>query len=226
MIKILKKLNYTLSLNLKLIIKNFSTSPVGNNHPGKPVIELDNSSTKDNVLKNEGIYRIYNNLYFNDNFIENLAQIMEDLHDESEFTVFRLFFFQSNKVLPCTHPLFRKGVNSLIKHLTSYPTETLVFNKCKVYKNIGLLFTIELLVFTSFCDFNNLKNISNNIKIGALNNIENINKTIHLDQGNTIPKFNDKVNPDEKLMLILHADFYRLKSLNTFKNKNLNEHKE
>ena len=101
MIKILKKSN----LSLKSTIRNFSSSPI-NNCLNKPTIDLDNSSTKDNVLINEGIYRIYNNLYFNDDFIENLATIMEDLHDDSEFTAFKLFFFPSERVLPPTHPLF------------------------------------------------------------------------------------------------------------------------
>ena len=60
-------------------------------------------------------------------------------------------------------------------------------------------------------DINNLTVISSNIKKYILNNIDIINNNVHKDFNNTIINYNNKVDINSEIMLIIHADFNKIK---------------
>jgi len=53
-------------------------------------IILNNSNSL--INRDNGIYKIYDNLFLNKNFIINLIDILKDLYDNNEFTIFNLHF--------------------------------------------------------------------------------------------------------------------------------------
>jgi len=55
-------------------------------------------------------------------------------------------------------------VQNLNKHLSKYPPDFLNENITRVYKNTGLLYSSNILVFLSLYDIKNLENIANSIK--------------------------------------------------------------
>ena len=97
--------------------------------------------------------------------------------------------------------------NKFINHLESFPASTLQNFKTKVYINTGLLIKIELLVFYSLYDIENLKKISRSIKENLIINILEINKTIDRDQGNTITNFTKPFNYKDEVKLIIVANY-------------------
>ena len=142
---------------------------------------------------------------------------MEDLYDNNEHTVFKLFFIRR---------FYKKRTYKLelvrfVDHLSSFHTEALRINNCKVYKNTGLLFSFELLVFMSFCDFNKLMQISKNIREDIIKNLEDINNSLDLDHFKSIINYRDKFNFNDEVTLIIYADFEKMnKALNNSKFNN------
>ena len=151
-----------------------------------------------------------------DNFIDNLTNVLEDLYDNNEFTVFHLYFL----IIP-SKDNYHIDYDKLIKHLSKYPIEFIidVKNITKFYKNIGLIFGIGILVFTSLYDIDNLTKISKNIKVDINNSIKVINENVYKDLNNTIINFDTKVDINSEIMLIINADFDKMASdFNQFNN--------
>ena len=113
-----------------------------------------------------------------DIFINNLINVLEDLYDNNEFTVFQLYFL----ILPKDRN-YHLNLEKLIKHLSKYPIEYIIDNEniTKFYKNIGLISAMYVLVFISIYDIDNLNKISREIKKGINNNIKLINENIYKD---------------------------------------------
>lgn len=182
-------------------IKNFSTSTVLKNSPIKPTLVIDNSLNKDNILKSEGLYQIYNNIYLNENFIENLSGILEYCYDNSEDTTFKFFFFG----FPSDEKMII-DLNRFIKHLASYPTITLRHNNCKVYKNTGLLFSFEFHVFMEFYNIEYLKRLSDSVLKNIIFSTIDINNHLNLDHKNTVHNLKKEFNFLDEIILFIHAD--------------------
>jgi len=195
-------------------IRLIHTTPQNN----KWNINLDNSNNKSIINRENGIYKIYDNLFLNegkvpnyqdinnkmiDKFILNLAEILEDLYDNNEWTVFNLYFL----VKPDFDRGIKLDIENLNKHFAKYPLEFLHQNIVKFYKNTGLLTATGVFVFSSLYDFNNLTVISSNFKNIIKNNIEIINKNVHKDLNNTIVNYTNKFDINSEIMLIIQADF-------------------
>jgi len=164
-------------------------------------IILNNSNSL--INRDNGIYKIYDNLFLNKNFIINLIDILKDLYDNNEFTIFNLHFL----IKPNFKTIIKFDVQNLNKHLSKYPPDFLNENITRVYKNTGLLYSSNILVFLSLYDIKNLENIANSIKKDIKNNIDIINNTVYLDVKNTIENYSKKVKINKEIMLIINADF-------------------
>ena len=181
------------------------TSPV-NFKNNKFNIFLDNSNFKTSfkvINRKNGIFKIYDNLFLNagnainhydinnnmiDKFILNLVEILEDLYDNNEATVFKLYFL----VKPDFGKVYKYDIEGINQHFDKYPIEFIDQNIIKFYKNTGLLTTAGVIVFTSIYDINNLTKISINLEKHILSNIEIINKNVHKDLNNTTLYLNIK----------------------------------
>ncbi|GAB3862686.1 hypothetical protein GCM10028822_43150 [Hymenobacter terrigena] len=102
-----------------------------------PNLIVDNS--KDN---NSCIYKIYDNFYpaLNDKFITNLASILEDLYDNNEFVVFKLYFVRIHEVYT------EIKMNNFINHLNQYPPKFVMENLVRFHKNTGIVGLCHILV--------------------------------------------------------------------------------
>jgi hypothetical protein len=138
-----------------------------------------------------------------DKFILNLAEILEDLYDNNEWTVFNLYFL----VKPDFDRGIKLDIENLNKHFAKYPLEFIHQNIVKFYKNTGLLTATGVFVFSSLYDFNNLTVISSNFKNIIKDNIKIINKNVHKDLNNTIVNYTNKFDINSEIMLIIQADF-------------------
>jgi hypothetical protein len=54
----------------------------------KAKIYLNNKNSNSIINRENGIYKIYDNIFLNDHFLQNLVDILEDLYDNNEFTIF------------------------------------------------------------------------------------------------------------------------------------------
>jgi hypothetical protein len=54
---------------------------------------IDNSKKESIKKRVNGIYKVYNNLFIDDCFIDHMTYILEDLYDNNEFVHFNLYFF-------------------------------------------------------------------------------------------------------------------------------------
>jgi len=70
--------------------RKFSTSVKVMKKDENVKIILNNSNSL--INRDNGIYKIYDNLFLNKNFIINLIDILKDLYDNNEFTIFNLHF--------------------------------------------------------------------------------------------------------------------------------------
>ena len=138
-----------------------------------------------------------------DQFIFNLVQVLEDLYENNETTLFKLYFL----VKPDFDKFIKFDIVKMNQHFDKYPLEFIDQNIVKFYKNTGLLTAIGVLVFSSFYDIKNLKEISLNNKRHILKNIKIINKNVDKDLNNTIINYTNKFDINSEIMLIIHADF-------------------
>jgi hypothetical protein len=179
---------------------------------------IDNCKSKSIINRKSDVYKVYRNLYLGenlfpykptDNFVNNISNVLEDLYDNNEFTVFHFYFFTISKDAN-TNIDFPK----LMLHLNKYSLEYIMNgeNITRFYKNIGLIIAINVLVFLSLYDIENLRNKSRNIKLGINKAIKVINKNVHTDLNNTIINFNTKVDLNSEMMLLIYADFDQLDS--------------
>jgi hypothetical protein len=181
-------------------------------------ILLDNSNINSIINRENGIYKVYDNLFLNegnvlnyndindsmiDKFTLNLAEILEDLYDNNEWTVFNLYFLVKQDF----YRVIKFDIENLNKHFAKYPLEFIHENIIKFYKNTGLLTATGVFVFLSLYDFNNLTVISSNFKNIIKDNIEIINKNVHKDLNNTIVNYTNKFDINSEIMLIIQADF-------------------
>ena len=195
-------------------IRLIHTTPLNNNWN----LILDYSNNKSIINRENGIYKIYENLFLNDGkvlnsqdinermidkFIFHLAETLEDLYDNNEWVVFNLYFL----VKPDLNRFIKFDIENLNKHFAKYPLEFIDENIVKFYKKTGLLTARGVLVFWSLYDFNNLIKISSEFKNGIINNIQIINKNVHKDLNNTIVNYTNKFDINSEIMLIIHADF-------------------
>lgn len=212
-------------------------------------IFLDNSKKESIINRENGIYKIYDNLFLNagnitvskhyalnnnytldhlikslstlnyyplnnntiDQFIFNLVQILEDLYDNdnNEWTFFKLYFL----VKPDFDKFIRFDIVKLNEHFAKYPIEFIDQNIVKFYKNTGLLTAVGVFVFASLYDIENLKKISLNLKKQINNNIKIINNNVHKDLNNTIINYTNKFDINSEIMLIIHAEFDKIKPM-------------
>ena len=185
-------------------------------------IYLDNSNKDSIVNRENGIYKIYDNLFLNDGkvlnyqdlnnkmiekFIFNLAEILEDLYDNNESTVFNLYFL----VKPDLDRCIKFDIEKLNKHFAKYPLEFIDQNIVKFYKNTGLLTAFGVSESLISYDIYDYLKISRIIKNSIINNIEDINKNVHKDLNNTIINYTNKFDINSEIMLIIHADFIKWK---------------
>jgi hypothetical protein len=216
-------------------IHSIYTSSI-NNQDKKLGIFLDNSNKKSIINRENGIYKIYDNLFLypplplmggsplegsvpnsledrqsqintnnkmKDKFIFNLTEVLEDLYDNNESTVFNLYFL----VKPDFDKTIKFDIVKLNQHFAKYPLHFIDENIVKFYKNTGLLTAFGVLVFASTYDINNLRVISSNLKKIIIDNIEIINKNVHKDFNNTIVNYTNKFDINSEILLIIHADF-------------------
>jgi LAGLIDADG endonuclease/Cytochrome C and Quinol oxidase polypeptide I len=204
---------------------------------------LDNTNKKSIINRENGIYKIYDNLFLNagslalnkalhrllckrasvpnsledrhsqinknnkliDKFIFNLTEVLEDLYDNNESTVFNLYFLVAE--LPNFDKKIKFDIVKINQHFAKYPIQFIVENIVKFYKNTGLLTAFGILVFAPIYDINNLTVISSNLKKVIIDNIEIINKNVHKDLNNTIINYTNKFDINAEILLIIHADF-------------------
>jgi hypothetical protein len=232
-----KKLGTTL-LNYKPSVLASGVAPQGINNQSSRLIRtspvnfknnnfnifLDNSNKEFIINRKNGIFKIYDNLFLNagnannhydinnnmiDKFILNLVEILEDLYDNNEATVFKLYFL----VKPDFGKVYKFDIESINQHFDKYPIEFIDQNIVKFYKNTGLLTAAGVIVFTSIYDINNLTKISINLKKHILSNIEIINKNVHKDLNNTIINYRNKFDINSEIMLIIHSDFDQIEPM-------------
>ena len=181
-------------------------------------------NNKNNFLKNRenGIFKIYDNLFLNegkvpfdldrniqniDKFILNLSEILEDLEENNVLTVFNLYFL----VKPDLDRFIRFDIENLNKHFNKYPLQFINQNIVKFYKNTGLLTAFGVSESLISYDIYDYLKISRIIKNTIINNIEDINKNVHKDLNNTIINYTNKFDINSEIMLIIHADFIKWK---------------
>lgn len=184
---------------------------------------LDNSNTDSIINRENGIYKIYDNLFLidgkvlnyqdinnkiTDKFILNLAEILKDLDDNNVLTVFKLNFL----VKPDLNRLIKFDIVNLNKHFAKYPNLFINQNIVKFYKNTGLLTSFGIGESLFYYEFDELIEISSRIKNIIIDNIKNINKNVHKDLNNTIVNYTNKFDINSEIMLIIHADFYKIDS--------------
>jgi hypothetical protein len=184
---------------------------------------IDNTNEKSIIERKNGIYKVYDNLFLNtgnvpnkyetttliDKFTLNLIEILEDLYDNNETTVFYLYFI----IKPDYDFVIKFDIVKLNQHFAKYPLEFIDQNIVKFYKNTGLLTAVGIFVFYSLYDINNLTNISSNIKKDIIDNIDIINKNVHKDLNNTIINYTKQFDINSEIILIIHADFDRIEPI-------------
>jgi hypothetical protein len=203
-------------LNKKYInSSNFSLSQ-NNNLPlnnGKWKLIIDNSKTKNIVDRQNGLYKVYSNVYLKINFIENLTDILEDFYDNYAFSNFRLHFIYKGKIRQYDYL-------HLINHLSQYSVD-LMNNKdikTRIFKNVGLIFACEVFVFFPTYDLTNLKNIATSLKSIIHDSIKLINKNVYKDLGNSVVNFNNKIDYNDELCLVISVNFNN-EEFNSFKSR-------
>jgi hypothetical protein len=187
-------------------------------------IFLDNSIKKSIINRKNGIYKVYDNLFLNDGsvpndydpnykmidkFTFNLTEILEDLYDNNVSTVFNLYFI----IKPDFNKTIKFDIVKLNQHFAKYPLEFIDQNLIKFYKNTGLLTAFGILVFAPCYDINNLIAISSERKNQIIENIKIINSLVDKDFNNTIINFENKIDKDSEIMLIIHAEFDKIKPI-------------
>uniref|UniRef100_UPI0020280F8E hypothetical protein n=1 Tax=Russula rosea TaxID=176822 RepID=UPI0020280F8E len=195
-------------------IRLIHTTPQNN----KWNIILDNSNNKSIINRENGIYKIYDNLFLNegkvpnypdinnkiiDKFILNLAEILENLKENNVLTVFNLYFL--------VKPDFDSVIifEKLNQHFAKYSLQFINKNIVQIYKNTGLLTALGVGKSLTSYDLNDLTGISSKIKNTIIGNIEIINKNVHKDLNNTKINFTKNFDINSEIMLIIHADFYK-----------------
>lgn len=185
---------YILSTNYRA----FSVSTLFNNLnsiEGKfPTLFYDKSWKLDSI-----IYKIYNNVYLNKQFPINIGGILEDLYDNNEFVIFKLYFIR----IPLTG--FEMDIPKLFKHFNQYPLEFILDNIVKFHKNSGVVGISYIFVWLSLNDINNLENIGKGLLDQITMNIKDINKNIHKDFGNTIINYKLPMDMDNELFLFISS---------------------
>lgn len=183
-------------------IRAFSSTPSSGG------VFAGNINTKPSIFKNYSVdkgvsqikYKISENVYLNDMFKDNIAEILEDLYDNNEFVIFKLYYIRKPRVS------FSMDEVKLFKHLDGYPLEFLMENLTRFHINMGLVGCSYIMVWTSNCDIKNLKVIASGMREQLLSNISNINKDIHVDYGNTIVNFNTPMDLLNELYLFIGVD--------------------
>lgn len=150
--------------------------------------------------KNSFVFKLYGKLFLNKYFIDNIGNILEDLYDNNEFVIFKLYFIKQPK------SSFAIILEKLSKHLDRYPLEFLDSNIVKFYKNTGLVGCCYIFVWLSQSDINNLKKIATDFKDHIYKNIGIINLNIKNDMGNTIINHDKGMTLDDELLLLICID--------------------
>lgn len=195
-------MNYYFRFNSNLLLANVSASTRNKSkrfftseRDVKPVIFKDYSNS--NL---SGLYKIYDKVYLNDMFNYNIAEILEDLYDNNEFVIFKLYFIRKPR------GLFTMDEVKLYNHLDNYHMEFILENLTMFHKNMGLIGCMYVPVWTSNYDFNNLKVIASNMRKDLLSNIVDINLKINEDYGNTIVNFKNEMESLNELYLFIGVD--------------------
>ena len=218
-----KTLNNQISRLIHTSPINYRASEGGSATNKNLNIFLDNSKKEFIINRKNGIYKIYDNLFLYtgmepnhydinkkmiDKFILNLTEVLEDLYDNNETTVFKLYFL----IKPDFAKIIKFDIVKMNEHFDKYPLEFIDQNIVKFYKNTGLLAAVGVLVFFPNYDIDNLTNISLKIKKDIIENIKIINNNVHKDLNNTIINYTNKFDIYSEIMLIIHADFDQLES--------------
>lgn len=161
----------------------------------KPSIFKDYSDDKTLIM-----YKIYEKVYLNDMFKYNIGDILEDLYDNNEFVIFKLYYIRKPS------GSFTIDENKLFKHLDRYPMEFISENLTMFHKNMGLVGCMYVMVWASVYDINNLILIAYKMREKLLSNIAEINKNINVDYGNTIVNFNTPMDLLNELYLFIGVD--------------------
>jgi hypothetical protein len=174
------------------------------------------SNNKSIINRENGIYKIYDNLFLNDGkvqdiynktidkFILNLAEILEDLEENNVLTVFHLYFL----VKPDFDRIIKFDIEKLNQHFAKYPLQFIDQNIIKFYKNTGLLTVFGVGESLTLNDYNDFIRISSKIQNTIIDNIEIINKNVHKDLNNTIINYTNKFDINSEIMLIIYAEFF------------------
>jgi hypothetical protein len=104
----------------------------------------------------------------------------------------------------------RFDIEKLNQHFAKYPLQFINQNIVKFYKNTGLLTAFGVGESVTFYDYSDFTRISSIIKNTMINNIKIINKNVHKDLNNTIINYTNKFDINSEIMLIIHADFYKI----------------
>ena len=161
----------------------------------KPSIFKDYSHDNASIM-----YKVYENVYLNNMFKYNIADILEVLYDNNEFVIFKLYYIRKPRVS------YSMNVDKLFKHLDRYPLEFIMDNLTMFHKNMGIVGCSYIMVWTSNCDINNLQVIASNMHEKLLSNIVDINNKIYVDYGNSIVNFNTPMDLSNELYLFIGVD--------------------
>ena len=71
---------------MNIIFKSYDNKLSG------PVSRLDCSHNIDSI-----IFKVYDNIYLNDKFFTYIADLLEDLYDNNEFVIFKLYFINVDR---------------------------------------------------------------------------------------------------------------------------------
>lgn len=194
---------------IKLLVPSNSKN-IKEQNKNEAKLIIDNSQSESEIKKDKGIFYIYENLYLNQNFEENLNKIINNVYEYNDETLFRFFLIKKQKF--ATYKIVE-----FVNHLTSYPTLNLKLFNTKVYKNTGLIFSFDLyLVFAQPFDLKT-SHLSNFILKSAIENTAEINKNFHQEHFNTHFFVKDQFNISDELFLIIHYEFEpKFNKLNQF----------
>jgi len=157
----------------------------------KPSNFLDNSGNKESIT-----YKIYKDVYLNDSFKYNIGEITHDSEDNRESAEFKLYFIRRSPTLTSI------DAAKLYNQLKEYSMDDISANITKFHQDMGLVFYLDLMVWSSSNDINILVNIASNMQTEIIDSISSINQNVHKDLGNTIVNFNTPMDIRNELFLL------------------------
>ena len=100
-----------------------------NNKLSGPVSRLDCSRDVDSI-----IFKVYDNIYLNDKFSTDIVDLLEDLYDNNEFVIFKLYFIDIG-----SHNNINVELPKFAEHFHKYSSQFIQDNIVRFYKNTSVV---------------------------------------------------------------------------------------